>query len=399
MTDTAIQPIEVWRLHARMAVERCVGAEVESVPIYGNWRPAGLTLGSPVERTEIPITNRYLRILTAGGCEGLSLGWPSFADLHLDSIAPAHLLGRDALDIAHIWHSIHRMPRHQARGDYNSTLSLIDIALWDLRGKHFGVPTATLLGGTRRQSIPAYGMTLHLPGAMGDDLAAIRTWASRLKDQGYRYQKWCLQAGSADHLSTLHRRVRKVRAIREALGDEADFILACHPLGKAAKALFQSVEPFYPMHIQVAVEMGLREFYAELRQLSTVPVGAGQGIQNRWELAEYLDPRCVDCLGYDPEKGGGLTELSRMSYMAEASGLTVYPHAGLPTNLHLAASLPEDLCPMVEYLITWNPHKLFFEDYDYVPKAGTIDLPAYPGIFRWAEDRIEKRELVREWTL
>jgi L-alanine-DL-glutamate epimerase-like enolase superfamily enzyme len=188
------------------------------------------------------------------------------------------------------------------------------------------------------------------------------------------------------------------RAIREALGDDADFILVCHPLGKDAKALFRAMEPFQPMHIQTAVELGLRELYAEVRRVSTVPVGAGQGIQNRWELAEYLNPRCVDCLGYDPDKGGGLTETLRMSHMAEAFGLTVYPHACLPSALHLAAALSKGLCPMVEHLITWNPHKLFFEDYDFTPKEGAIRLPEYPGIFRWNEQRIERREMTRQWT-
>jgi L-alanine-DL-glutamate epimerase-like enolase superfamily enzyme len=341
---------------------------------------------------------RYLKILTQGGHEGLCQGAPRFMEAHLDQIAPWLLLGRDALDAEHIWRDIHRAPRHQARGDFNSTLSFVDIALWDLRGKIFGVPAATLMGGTRRRTVPAYAMTLHLPGADGMDLDRVREWALRLKEQGYRYQKWCLPAGEADHVSMLRRQVEKTRVIRESLGDDADFILVCHPLGKGAKALFRAVEPFHPMHIQVAVELGLRRLFAEVRQTSTVPVGAGQGIQNRWELAEYLDPRCVDCLGYDPDKGGGLTETLRMSHMAEAFGLTVYPHACLPPALHLAASLSADLCPMVECLVTWNPHKLHFEEHDYVPKQGAIALPESPGIFKLAEERIEKREMVREWA-
>jgi L-alanine-DL-glutamate epimerase-like enolase superfamily enzyme len=85
--------------------------------------------------------------------------------------------------------------------------------------------------------------------------------------------------------------------------------------------------------------------------------------------------------------------------MAEAFGLTVYPHAALPANLHLAAALPQKLCPMVESLIVWNPHKLFFEAHDFEPKQGVITLPDYPGIFRLAEERIESREKIKEWTL
>ncbi len=397
--DTRIECIQIWRFSGHMPLERSLDLEVEPVPIYGTARPAGLAIGSRCERFDLPVTMRYLKIITRGGHEGLCQGAPGFMQEHLDSLAPSFLLGRDALDAEHIWHDIQRAPRHQARGDYNSTLSFIDICLWDLRGKLVGVPAATLMGGAGRKTIPAYCMTLHLPGVMGMDLGSTREWAVRLKDAGYRYQKWCLPAGESDHVSMLKQQILKTQTIREALGDDGDFILVCHPLGKSAKALFRAVEPFAPMHIQLSVEMGLRELFAEVRQISTVPVGAGQGIQNRWELAEYLNPRCVDCLGYDPDKGGGLTETLRMSHMAEAFGLTVYPHACLPPALHLAAALSPDLCPMVEHLITWNPHKLFFEEYDYTPKQGAITVPDFPGIYKLADDRIEKRELVREWRV
>ena len=41
-------------------------------------------------------------------------------------------------------------------GHYHDALAALDIALWDLRGKLTNLPVAELLGGARRQRIPAY---------------------------------------------------------------------------------------------------------------------------------------------------------------------------------------------------------------------------------------------------
>jgi L-alanine-DL-glutamate epimerase-like enolase superfamily enzyme len=398
--DSTIERVEVWRLHGRMPVERDPQQPAPPIDVYGEWRPRTCTLSTEAEPGELPVSHSYLRLVTRGGHEGLYCGISELAVRLLDGLVPARLLGRDALDAAQIWQAIYRSPRHQTRGMDHVMLSAIDIAIWDLRGKYFGVPAATLLGGVSRRTIPAYGSVLNLPGSDGSDEASLCAWAVRLRDAGYRFQKWFFPFGDEDRSANLGRQEALAAALRGALGQTADFILCIPgPFTRRAKALFRAVEPYRPMHIQVSAELGTRELLAETRQQSTIPIGTGQGIQDRWELSEYLAPRCVDCLGYDPDKGGGLTELHRMSVMAETYGLTVYPHAGLPTNLHLAAALPPSLCPMVEYLLTWMPHRLFFEDHDFTPCDGAITLPAYPGIFRWSEERIERRELVRAWTL
>ncbi len=46
------------------------------------------------------------------------------------------------------------------RGYYSGfmvdAISAVDCALWDIAGKHFGVPVYKLLGGAYRTEIPAY---------------------------------------------------------------------------------------------------------------------------------------------------------------------------------------------------------------------------------------------------
>jgi len=396
MKDTTIERVELVRLHGRMPVERDLDAAEELVAPYGKWRPEGLTLGSRLEKSEIPVKHTYLRILTKDGHEGLCLGVTPVGRQLLNDMAPAFLLGRDSLDTEHIWQHVHGSARFGVRGEHLTALAAIDIALWDLRGKAMGVPTAAAMGGTRRKTVSAYGMLDGLPGLGDDDYGRIREWAVYLKEKGYRYTKWPVPVKNNNQLESFKWSVGYVRTLREALGDDADFIL-CAFMGKQSKAFFKAVEPYAPMHIQTCVAKGDETTLAELRTISSVPIGTGQDVRDRRDLLRLLNGGQVDVLGCDPFGVGGLTELRKIAHVVEAYGAQMWPHCTLLENTQLVASLPGAVCPFVERLIAWSPYRLFFEVCNSEPKNGTITVPDHPGIYCWHEDRIEKRELVAEW--
>ncbi|WP_247454062.1 hypothetical protein [Bradyrhizobium sp. 174] len=54
-----------------------------------------------------------------------------------------------------------RLRDHGQKGVVIEGLSGIDIALWDVKGKYFGVPVHQLLGGAQRSHIIAYATGLH----------------------------------------------------------------------------------------------------------------------------------------------------------------------------------------------------------------------------------------------
>src|SRR3974390_1835907 len=65
----------------------------------------------------------------------------------VDSIAPL-LVGEDPLRTDHLWRMVYaRLRDHGQKGVVIQGLSGIDIALWDIKGRHFGVPCHRLLGG------------------------------------------------------------------------------------------------------------------------------------------------------------------------------------------------------------------------------------------------------------
>jgi D-galactarolactone cycloisomerase len=58
------------------------------------------------------------------------------------------VLGADPLDIEVLWHRMYHQTRdHGRKGSVIAALSAVDIALWDLAGKHHGLPVHKLLGG------------------------------------------------------------------------------------------------------------------------------------------------------------------------------------------------------------------------------------------------------------
>jgi len=77
------------------------------------------------------------------------------------SVAP-WLVGEDPLRTDYLWQMIYaRLRDHGQKGVVVQGLSGIDIALWDLKGKHFGVPVHRLLGGPLRTEVKAYATGLY----------------------------------------------------------------------------------------------------------------------------------------------------------------------------------------------------------------------------------------------
>ncbi len=95
----------------------------------------------------------------------------------IDFLAPL-VIGEDPLHVETIWQKMYRRSFDYARsGVLVASLSALDIALWDLRGKLIGQPVSTLLGGRRRDKVKVYATGLYFTKDMNfpDDLAVEAT--------------------------------------------------------------------------------------------------------------------------------------------------------------------------------------------------------------------------------
>src|SRR5271165_3067647 len=106
----------------------------------------------------IPAGNAcYARVVgddgTSGVGESTFFAWPTAVAEIVRSIG-ASLEGRDAFDLEHHWLTLYRALSFRGMA-VTGAISAVDQALWDLKGKHFGVPVWQLLGGRARTAVRA----------------------------------------------------------------------------------------------------------------------------------------------------------------------------------------------------------------------------------------------------
>jgi galactonate dehydratase len=94
----------------------------------------------------------FVQVYTDAGIVGLgeSGAWGYLeASASAVEIFKRYLIGQDPLRIEHHWQYLYRWS-HFRGAALMGALSAIDIALWDIMGKHFGVPCYQLMGGKTR---------------------------------------------------------------------------------------------------------------------------------------------------------------------------------------------------------------------------------------------------------
>jgi galactonate dehydratase len=116
-----------------------------------------------IERLEtIHVKPRWLilKIHTDAGITGL--GEPTLEGAALTAERLCHemgrwLIGRDPRRIEDIWQHLFRGNFYRLGPVQCSAVSGIEMALWDILGKHLGVPVHQLLGGRVRDRVRVYG--------------------------------------------------------------------------------------------------------------------------------------------------------------------------------------------------------------------------------------------------
>jgi D-galactarolactone cycloisomerase len=131
----------------------------------------------------------------------------------IQSVTPS-LLGEDPLRTDHRWQTIYaRLRDHGQKGVVIQGLSGIDIALWDIKGKHFGVPVHRLLGGPLRTEVRAYATGLYRRKS-GDPLRYLAEEAAGYISEGFSAVKLKVGFGVEEDAAV-------TRSVREAMGPGA----------------------------------------------------------------------------------------------------------------------------------------------------------------------------------
>ena len=239
--------------------------------------------------------------------------------------------GMDATDVVGIWSRIYKMQlaSHGMGTACALAMSGIDMALWDIRGKAVGWPLYRLLGGSKRP-VPAYAGGVSLGYQEPDSLVDE---ARPLVESGYTALK--LRLGDSRD-----RDLARVRAIREALGDDLviltdananytlDDVRAVMPALESLRVGWLE-EPFAPHD---------HRSYAQAAGFGSVPLALGENTYTRFEFTRIIENGVIQILQPDLSKAGGITEVLRIAALASAWKLPIHPHTSI-TGLNMAASI------------------------------------------------------------
>lgn len=302
------------------------------------------------------------------------------------------LIGADVLAGQLQWDRLHRSDRHSRHGHYLMAISAVDNALWDLRGKHFGAPVHQLLGGPTREGVAAYASVM----AVSHHMPHLAAAAQALCAEGYSALKWFTTFGPGDGRDGLEANIKLAVDVREAVGGRIDLMFDAFMSWdrEYARRWLRGVQQVNPAWLEEPFGPDQVRAYQDLRASSGIRIAGGEHLYGRWEAFRWLDERVVDVLQPDPEWCGGLSEATKICTLASVFEIPVVPHGHLThASLHLAASQPPWVVPMIEYITTLMPIRHHFEVHPPAPVHGVFEIPDRSGFgIEIDEARVQRRE-------
>ena len=292
-------------------------------------------------------------------------------------IAERHLArfveGAKVTEIEKIWDQMYRSTLFYGRkGLVLNVVSAIDLALYDLLGKLREEPVYSLLGGPVRDEI-----TFYATGAR-PDLA---------QKMGFVGGKMALQHGPERGAEGMRAELDRLAAMRDRVGDDFWLMLDCWmslDVDHAVK-LAQGAAAYGLNWLEEALPPDDYWGYAALRRRmpTGVRVSTGEHEATRWGFRLLLEMGCADILQPDVNWCGGITELLKISALADAHGALVVPHGSSVYSYHFVVTRhnspfaeflmmhPEasEVVPMFSPLLLDEP----------VPVDGRMRVPDTPG--------------------
>jgi galactonate dehydratase len=263
----------------------------------------------------------------------------------LQDLTP-YLIGEDPERIAYLWQACFRRRFYRGGPATGAALSAIDMALWDIKGKAYGVPVYQLLGGLARTKVRLYG---HVTGRTADEIAqqAQERAAKGITAIRFRGFHSYDDVGLHDHRLAVVQQVEYLAAIREAVGDDVDIIVECHGRydPEWAIELARQIEPYRPFMIEDPVRHENPQALAQVRAHTPLPLAIGERYHSKWDCREAVVNGYVNYLRPDVCHCGGISEMLKIAALGETYYVNLIPHnnagpLGTAATLHAALAIP-----------------------------------------------------------
>ncbi|MFB6281705.1 MAG: mandelate racemase/muconate lactonizing enzyme family protein [Haloferacaceae archaeon] len=296
----------------------------------------------------------------------------------IDALAD-RIVGEDPRDVVARWHEMYTDAK---RSTAYRSLSAIDEALWDIKGKDADKPLYRLLGGDAGE-VEAYATFPHFKEA--ERLVEDSEW---LADRGFRLMK-IVATGDLEH--DRHR----VRTVAEGSPDGfglaidantsygfADALRIAETGAEHDLAWFE--EPISHLDVQGQ---------ARLNERTAVPIAAYQTHRPHYPAVEHLRADALEIYQPTLDLVGGVTAADNVATLVEGFDKRFVPHTFGPgvnyaASLHVCAATPA--CDLIEFAVfddtLDDPGRFIASPYlenqgeIRMDEDGTIRPPEGPGI-------------------
>lgn len=387
-----------------------MGAVVDRIELIRfEYRVDGLApeppLGVPVYQPGATLVRPHvaIRLSTSDGVTG---AYATDRPLELDPAAMLAdlVLGHDPLDREGFYQRAkHRLSIHA----HLLGMGIMDCALWDLAGRHYGAPIWELLGGAPRP-LPAYAST-HCADRQPDGLsspAAFADYAEACYDAGYRAFKihpW-QHAAIEEHVAC-------VRAVADRVGDRMALMVdpfnAIRTFGEAV-VLARACDELGYRWLEDPYRDGGTSIagHHRLRQLARVPLLLPEHARSLETHVDFLRYDATDYLRGDPD-WDGVTGTMKIAHAAEGFGVDLELHGSGPIRRALMAAIANTnfyelslFHPRVEQPYHAPLHLDYEDSFASIDGDGCVSVPTGPGLgvdydWEWIDARVTARSELR----
>jgi L-alanine-DL-glutamate epimerase-like enolase superfamily enzyme len=364
-----------------------------------------------------PMRVPLIRIDTNQGIHGVGEvrdgGSPLYALL-----LKSRLLGENPCNVERVFKKIKQFGHHGRQG---GGVSGVEMALWDLAGKAYGVPVYQMLGGRYRDQVRLYTDT-----TLSRDADVYAQRLKERKDQGFTYLKMDLgiqmirgQPGMLTHPLNYDWRAYRntehpftqveitdkgiaaladyVARVREVIGSEVPLaadhfghigVNSCIRLGRA-------LAPYQMAWLEDMVPWQYTDLWKQITAAIDVPTLTGEDIYLKEEFIKLVDAQAVDMIHPDLASAGGILETKKIGDYAEERGVPMALHfAGSPVsflaNVHCAAATQNFVAlehhsvevPWWEDLVTGIPKPLVKDGFALVPERPGLGVDFNEEVIR-----------------
>ncbi|MFN8224131.1 MAG: galactonate dehydratase [Gaiellales bacterium] len=275
------------------------------------------------------------------------------------------LVGNDPTRVEHLWQRMSR--QHFWHGNNlvrGTAISGIDLALWDILGKVYGVPCHRLWGGPVRDTIRLYAHVGEGSFYELDEPEVFAEQARALVAEGYTAFKALPVPPAAPLEGAEAVRVadRRLAAMRDAVGSEIDIMVDCHARPSPAVGLqvARALEPYDLYWLEEPCWPEVPDAMADIARAVKTPIATGERLVGIHAFRDLLERRACAVIQPDVTHCGGLSEARRIAALADAYRVALAPHnpqgpVSTAASIELGFATPSYvICEAVRADVPWR---------------------------------------------